>query len=380
MSKRTSIIVTTHNYAAYLEQCLDSLIAQTLQPLEIIVINDSSSDNTDQVVEKYTSNDGVYYYKVDFRSAQKSRNFGLSKALGEYILNMDADNYLDSHFLEKTQRILDENDDIALAYTDHKVFGDDNLIAQTAQGKDWLSKEFDYNSLKKMNYIDTTSLVRKRDFEGFDENVRRFQDWDAWLTFLKDKKAKRVPEQLLYKRLHEQSKTMTVQLYMERLRVMAKHDLIEICNDEQLQQNIEKAKGKTIIIMNVDGESRAFVKKVIKRKKSRDILFYFINEKQQASDLTSIKDLLRKNNVIYRVSRGTLDQLFKGIRMNNCLPLYSVDYLAYVNSGGGSNMQIPSRSCDATIAAHTDIVKCKNFDEIDHIVFNKRGIRKLLNP
>ena len=158
---KTSIIVTTHNYAVYLKRCIDSLLLQTVEPLEIIIINDSSSDNTDDVMKKYAGNKLVQYFLVDFKSAQKSRNFGLQKAKGEYVLNMDADNYLDKTFLEKTQKILDENPDIALVYTDHEVFGDDNLIKQTMQGKQWKAQNFDYYELKRANYIDTTSLVRK---------------------------------------------------------------------------------------------------------------------------------------------------------------------------------------------------------------------------
>ncbi|XLQ20250.1 MAG: glycosyltransferase family 2 protein [Candidatus Moraniibacteriota bacterium] len=380
MNQKTTIIVTAHNYACYLEQCVDSLLAQSVLPVEIIVINDASSDNTEDVMKKYTDNDLVQYFVADFESVQKARNFGLEKSKGEYILNMDADNYLDDKFLEKTQKVLDANTDIDLVYTDHLVFGDEKLIAATAQGKYWMSKNFEYNSLQQMNYIDTTSLIRKKDFKGFDENVRRFQDWDAWLTFLKDKQAQRVSEHLLFKRLHGTSKTSTVQLYMERMRVMTKHDLMTICDNSDGGDILRKVKGNIACIIVAKNDNEKILEQIVNIKRIKKIFVYIMDIGDRGS-LMNMKKVLQEKDVVYRViHQNSIDIVLKGLRMSEYMPAYSMNYLVVINDAKDDVICKLQRRCDACYSADNELTQCDSFDEIDYIIFNKKGIRKLLNP
>lgn len=379
MNNKTSIIVTSHNYAEYLEKCIDSLVNQTVKPLEIIIINDSSSDNTSEIVKKYEGVEIIRYHEVSFGCAQRSRNFGLEKAKGEYILNMDADNYLHKKFIEKTQKVLDFDSDIHLVYTDHIVFGDDNLIAQTAQGSHWISKNFNYDSLRHMNYIDTTSLVRREGFEGFDENVKRFQDWDAWLSFLKGKQAKRVSKPLLFKRLHKKSKTSTVQLYMERLRVMAKHKIIGVCRDtENIPQKNQKKSGNTAIIVVAQDYNIDFLNSIIRNKQHKK-LFVYIADVGDKECVKKMRDILREKRIVYRVIRRyDIDKALKGLRMNSYMPAYGIDDVLIVSKIPKEGVKF-SDSCDAVYSSDYELTQCKSFDDISYIVFNRKGIDKFLN-
>ena len=203
----TSVIITCHNYGKYLKKCIDSVINQTAAVKEIIVVNDASEDDSEQVAKRF--GDEIQYFAVDFRNGQKTRNFGLQKVTGKYLLFLDADDYLREDCIEKMQNEMEKDDDLYLAYPDRYNIGDEGILKSHGFTKRWHSLEYNYEVLKYFNYIPLPSLIRMSKFTGFDVSLKRFQDWDAWLTFLSDnKKAKRIPECLYFARFH--GKNLTV--------------------------------------------------------------------------------------------------------------------------------------------------------------------------
>ena len=85
MKNKISIIVPIYNSEKYLKKCIDSLINQTEQELEIILINDGSTDNTEKIIKKY-KDPRIKYYKNDNHGIGYTRNFGIDISSGEYIL------------------------------------------------------------------------------------------------------------------------------------------------------------------------------------------------------------------------------------------------------------------------------------------------------
>lgn len=112
MKIKVSIIVPVWNVEKYLEQCLDSLVNQTLKEIEIIIVNDGSPDNSQAIIDSY-----VKKYPKLVRSFIKenggqgsARNFGLSKAKGNYISFVDSDDWLDLNALEEMYNVAIAND------------------------------------------------------------------------------------------------------------------------------------------------------------------------------------------------------------------------------------------------------------------------------
>lgn len=99
---KVSVIVPVYNVESYVEYCLDSLINQTLKDIEIVIVNDGSTDNSEKLVKKYCEKDNriKYYYKEN-GGLSSARNYGLTKATGEYILFVDSDDFIDCDMLEK---------------------------------------------------------------------------------------------------------------------------------------------------------------------------------------------------------------------------------------------------------------------------------------
>jgi glycosyltransferase involved in cell wall biosynthesis len=99
---KISIIVPVYNVSEYLEKCLNSLINQTLKDIEIICINDGSTDNSPDILEKFAQNDSRIKIINQENSGQSSaRNAGINIAIGDYIGFVDSDDYVDLNYFEK---------------------------------------------------------------------------------------------------------------------------------------------------------------------------------------------------------------------------------------------------------------------------------------
>ena len=102
MNNKISIIVPVYNAEDYLKRCLDSLINQTYKNIEIIIIDDSSTDNSKEIIKKYASKDNrirTFFSEIN-QGVSKSRNIGLKSFFGDYVLFMDSDDYLKDDALE----------------------------------------------------------------------------------------------------------------------------------------------------------------------------------------------------------------------------------------------------------------------------------------
>lgn len=223
MRNLTSVIITSHNYGKFIGECIDSMLNQTVSAKEIIVINDASEDDTDDAVKIFDQK--IQYYKVNYHNAQKTRNFGLSRSTGKYIVFLDADDYLDKSFLEKMQRELENDPDLFLVYSDRCNIGDDDVKKKYHILNMTRTFEYSYFLLNCVSYISLPALIRKEHFGGFDDKIKRGQDWDAWLTYLKGgRKAKRYPEPIYHCRFHGKNMTFQKNGFSDIMNVYRKHN------------------------------------------------------------------------------------------------------------------------------------------------------------
>ncbi|PLX27828.1 hypothetical protein C0583_01155 [Candidatus Parcubacteria bacterium] len=175
-----SIIIPVYNHAHELDECLASIKEQSYDNYEIIIVNDRSTRRLGWVVRKYQKAFGIKLEIINNQTnhgAPYSRNKGFKKSKGEFVVFCDADVVMDEDFLAKLHGVLIDNKDIAFAYSSHK-FG----------RKTFGKLEYDEERLKKMPFIHTTAMLRRSAFpkNGFDENLKRLQDWDLWLTMLEN--------------------------------------------------------------------------------------------------------------------------------------------------------------------------------------------------
>ena len=114
---KISFIVPVYNTGIYIKKCLDSIINQTFkEEIEIILINDGSTDNSDELIKEYIENsnskDLMKYYTKENEGIAKTRNFGIDKANGEYIFFVDSDDYIDKETIKMLKPYIDNDIDI----------------------------------------------------------------------------------------------------------------------------------------------------------------------------------------------------------------------------------------------------------------------------
>ena len=122
-----SIIVPIYNVENYLRYCLDSIVSQTYQNFECLLINDGSPDNSADICREYVSKDFRFkYFEKENSGVSAARNLGIEQSVGEYITFIDPDDWVESDYLEVLYRaLLEEQADISIST--YKQFNvDDN--------------------------------------------------------------------------------------------------------------------------------------------------------------------------------------------------------------------------------------------------------------
>ncbi|MBM3205132.1 glycosyltransferase family 2 protein [Candidatus Uhrbacteria bacterium] len=165
-----SVIIPVFNHATVLEKCLASLVRQTYRDFEVIIVDDGSEVPITVPDTKFPFPLRLVQFEEN-RGAPAARNEGFKHATGEFVIFLDADIVLQTTCLEEMVGTLQAHPEAAYVYASF-YFG----------WKLFPCFAFDAERLKRMNYIHTSSLIRRDAFPGFDESLKRFQDWDLWLT------------------------------------------------------------------------------------------------------------------------------------------------------------------------------------------------------
>lgn len=191
-----SIIIPTYNYGTYILQAIDSVVSQSYKDFEIIVIDDGSTDNTEQLIESNYSNVVRYFYQ-DNKGPGAARNKGLEQAQGQFIIFLDADDYFLPENLQVKVNFIQNHPHVDWAFSD--VFFVDNKGQFLQRGSNYFENiyyETEFPSddifltlLKHGNFISTASLIiRKECFDiipDFAEDLLMHQDYFQWLTLSK---------------------------------------------------------------------------------------------------------------------------------------------------------------------------------------------------
>lgn len=195
-----SIILPVFNADEYLERCISSLIEQTYLNLEILIVNDGSSDNSLSIIRKWESRDSrIKVYDQKNKGLIFSLNFLINESKGKYIARMDADDYCDKTRIEK--QVNKCNDGYAIVGSNCLVVNNDNVIIGNYKF------EKNYSALKvdglfrtqfchpavmfNLNVIDKINLV-------YNDNAKYVEDLELWLKLIPDYNACNIQENLVF--------------------------------------------------------------------------------------------------------------------------------------------------------------------------------------
>jgi len=167
-----SIVIPTYDRPESLKTTLETIFCQSYRNFEVIVVDDGSHYDVAEAIKEYPVQKLIH---LPHSGSNVARNMGYQHTRGEYLLFCDDDVELDTRFLEKMVEALQANGDKGYAYCGFDLDG--NILAM---------RPFSGDELRNANYINTVSLIRRSSFPGFDPIIKRLQDWDLWLTMLKD--------------------------------------------------------------------------------------------------------------------------------------------------------------------------------------------------
>lgn len=204
-----SIIVPIYNAEKYLNKCIESLINQTKKELEFILINDGSTDNSEKIIKSYKDK-RIKYFKNENQGIGKTRNFGIEKATGKYIMFVDSDDYIDKNMakLMFDKAFSNSLDMVVCDY--YKVINNENIEEKLPSFKPTTLKNrpdllCDIN-LSPWNKIYKTSLIKDNNIK-FVENLK-YEDAPFVIEALdKANKVGKVNKCLNYYVIHGNSET-----------------------------------------------------------------------------------------------------------------------------------------------------------------------------
>lgn len=185
-SPTVSIVICTYNAAPYLAETLESVLAQTYQDYEIIVVNDGSTDNTDQVITPYL--DRLTYLKQPNSGPGAARNTAFRHARGRYIALLDSDDQWLPHYLATMLARLQSEPEIDVLYPNAILFGvarwEGKLFQDLCPSSEPVTLE---KFLTRECNVFISALFKREILEEvgwFDESLRGSEDFDLWLRML----------------------------------------------------------------------------------------------------------------------------------------------------------------------------------------------------
>jgi glycosyltransferase involved in cell wall biosynthesis len=266
-----SVIIPTYNHGQFIEEAIKSVLGQTYREFELIVVDDGSTDNTNQVLRKY-GKDIVHIYQRN-SGVSSARNRGISVAKGEFIAFLDSDDVWMPEKLEMQLALAQENNSIGLVgCAGYHIDSTGRIEREFIAGSPEDHSEFLEHLLIRNIFPGGSSgaFARKECFERvglFDERLRFGEDWDMWIRI---------------------SKAYSVKFAQQPLMKLRRHNLIKAYkNIKTIESNI-----RMVINKNVE-----FHKKIIKRKANSwmytDMAMFCLSENKKLRSLFYIIKALR---------------------------------------------------------------------------------------
>lgn len=219
MDTKVSVLMPVYNAEKYLREAVESVLASDYRDIELICVNDGSTDSSGAILDEYAAADArVRVVNQKNAGASAARNAAAAVATGTYFLPFDSDNVLLPHFIGLAVKILDENENVKVVAPSANFIGD--------KSGPWKLPEFSLSLLARKNMIDNCAMYRRADFVrvgGYCREIKTREDWALWIDILCDGgDVVRIPELSFLYRVHGTSKRNRNRKYL--------HEVIDILN------------------------------------------------------------------------------------------------------------------------------------------------------
>lgn len=199
---KISVIIPCYNHGEYIDEAVESVLDQTYRDVEIIIVNDGSTDElTNRLLSGY-SKPRTTVLVIPHQGLTAARNAGIIRSHGEYILPLDADDKIGRRYAEEAVKILDDDKNVGIVYCEAEMFGE-----KTGR---WNLREYSLQQELIENQIFCSAFFRKEEWEkigGYNSNmVYGYEDWDLWLSLIEmGRSVCKLPEVHFFYRIRKDS-------------------------------------------------------------------------------------------------------------------------------------------------------------------------------
>lgn len=196
-----TVYITNYNYGQYIEQSIESLLNQTFQDFEVIIIDDGSTDNSREIIARYADYKNIRTIYQQNKGLNVTNNIALRASKGKYIMRLDADDYLDPNALLVMSKALEDNDELGLVFPDYYMVDKDGNIMNVEQRHSFNNEVslFDQPAHGACTMIRTDFL---KEVGGYDEQYKCQDGYELWIKFATKYKVSNVNIPLFYYRQH----------------------------------------------------------------------------------------------------------------------------------------------------------------------------------
>lgn len=201
---RVSVVIPCYNAGAFLAEAVESALAQTWDDLEVVIVDDGSTDEATIALLRDASWPRTRILRQANAGPAAARNAAIAGATGEFVLPLDADDRIAPSYVEKAVRVLVERPEVGIVYCRAEKFG--------AESGPWLLPSYSPRELAIDNVIFVTSLFRRTDWErvgGFNPQLRHgVEDYDFWVRLVGlGREVVQLDEPLFHYRVQARSRT-----------------------------------------------------------------------------------------------------------------------------------------------------------------------------
>ncbi|WP_419869064.1 glycosyltransferase family 2 protein [Chryseobacterium sp. CT-SW4] len=204
MTEKVTVIVPCYNSEPYIRDCLNSILAQSYENWECVIVNDGSPDNIEEAIQPYLSDSRFKYVSQENKGLPGARNTGIENSSGKYILPLDADDALAPLSLEKMVEAFQKYPEALVIYSDSDSFG--------GEKKAKLSDNIQLKDLLVRNQLYCASMYKKEDIGDkirYDNYLKiGVEDWEFWIHLMseyRNRPFKKIDYPILQKRTTEES-------------------------------------------------------------------------------------------------------------------------------------------------------------------------------
>lgn len=200
-SPLVTVYITNYNYEKYIQQSIESVLSQSFQNFELIIIDDGSQDCSHDIIETYRNNNKITIIYQKNKGLNITNNVAMRIAKGKYIMRLDADDFLAEDALERMVELLEKDDKLGLVFPDY-FYADEsgNVIGQEVRHD--FEKEVSLFDQPAHGACTMIRLSFLKDIGGYNESFTCQDGYDLWLKFVFNYTVNNIDKPLFYYRRH----------------------------------------------------------------------------------------------------------------------------------------------------------------------------------